>query len=87
MVFGLEIILDAPNGYSGSFSGIMFGDCVCAKRIIGSEIILDAPNVGDEAQVDAHFGPFVNSANLDVRLVHGFRRKCDRHGNHFLRTQ
>jgi hypothetical protein len=30
---------------------------VCAESTIGSEIILDAPNgVGDEAQVDAHFG-------------------------------
>jgi hypothetical protein len=26
----------------------------------------------DEAQVDAHFGPFGDSANLDTRLVHGF---------------
>ena len=32
----------------------------CAKRTIGSEIILDDPMVplGDEAQVDARFGPF-----------------------------
>jgi hypothetical protein len=28
--------------------------------------------LGDEAQVDARFGPFRDSANLDVRLVHGF---------------
>jgi hypothetical protein len=27
---------------------------------------------GDEAQVDARFGPFGDSANLDARLVHGF---------------
>jgi hypothetical protein len=27
--------------------------------------------LGDEAQVDARFGPFVDSANLDVRLEHG----------------
>jgi hypothetical protein len=27
---------------------------------------------GDEAQVDARFGQFVDSANLDARLVHGF---------------
>jgi hypothetical protein len=26
----------------------------------------------DEAQVDARFGPFGDSANLDARLVHGF---------------
>jgi hypothetical protein len=28
--------------------------------------------LGDEAQVDARFGPFGYSANLNVRLVHGF---------------
>jgi hypothetical protein len=28
--------------------------------------------LGDEAQVDAHLGLFGDSANLDVRLVHGF---------------
>ena len=33
---------------------------VCAKRTIGSEIIFTHPMVllGDEAQVEAHFGPF-----------------------------
>jgi hypothetical protein len=41
---------------------------VCDKRTIGSEIILDTPVLlGDEAQVDARFGPFGDSANLDVR--------------------
>jgi hypothetical protein len=38
---------------------------VCAKHTIGSKIILDAPN--DDAQVDARFIPFGDSANLDVR--------------------
>jgi hypothetical protein len=28
--------------------------------------------LGDEVQVDARFGPFGDSANLDARLVHGF---------------
>ena len=28
--------------------------------------------LGDDAQVEAHFGPFGDCANLDVRLVHGF---------------
>jgi hypothetical protein len=27
---------------------------------------------GDEAQLDARFGPFGDSADLDARLVHGF---------------
>ena len=42
---------------------------VCAGRTIGLEIVLDAPMVplGDEAQVEAHFGPFGHSANLDTR--------------------
>jgi hypothetical protein len=42
---------------------------VCAKHTIGSKIVLDAPDVlrGDEAQVEAHFSPFGDSANLDAR--------------------
>ena len=39
---------------------------VCAKRTIGSEIILEIMMVllRDDAQVDARFGPFGDSANL-----------------------
>ena len=42
---------------------------VCTKHTIGSEIILDAPVVlqGDETQVEARFGLFGDSANLDAR--------------------
>ena len=42
---------------------------VCAKHTIGLEIILDAPMVllRDEAHVEAHFGAFGDSANLDTR--------------------
>jgi hypothetical protein len=42
---------------------------VCAKRTIGSEIILNALDVllGDEAEEDAHFGQFGDSANLCAR--------------------
>jgi hypothetical protein len=29
--------------------------------------------LGDEAQVEALFGPFGDSASLDARLVHGLR--------------
>jgi hypothetical protein len=41
---------------------------VCAKCIIGLEIILDVHNgiLGDEAEVEACFGPFGGSANLDA---------------------
>ena len=40
---------------------------VCVKRTLGSETVLDAPMVllGDQAQVQARFGPFGDSANLD----------------------
>jgi hypothetical protein len=42
---------------------------ICAKHTIALGIILDAPMVllGDEAQVEAHFGLFGDSANLDAR--------------------
>ena len=42
---------------------------VCAKRTVGSEIIWTHPIVpiGDEAQVEARFGPFEHCANLDAR--------------------
>jgi hypothetical protein len=30
--------------------------------------------LGDEAQVNARFGPFGDSATLDARLEHGLRR-------------
>ena len=42
---------------------------VCAKRCIGSDIVFNAPMVllGDEAQVEAPFSPFGDSANLGTR--------------------
>jgi len=42
---------------------------VCAKRCIGSDIIFNAPMLllGYEAQVEATFSPFRDSANLDTR--------------------
>ena len=41
---------------------------VCAKCTIGLEIILDTMMVllHDDAQVDARFGPFGDSVNLDA---------------------
>ena len=38
--------------------------------------------LGNEAQVEAHFGPFGNSANLDERLVHDLHRTCHGLENH-----
>jgi len=48
---------------------------ICAKRTIGLETVLDALMVllGDEAQVQAHFGVFRDSASLDARLVRSLR--------------
>ena len=42
---------------------------VCAKRTIGLDIVFNAPMVllGDEAQVEARFSPFGDSAHLDTR--------------------
>jgi len=38
---------------------------------------------GDEAQLEAHFSPFGDSANLDARLVYGLRRTYHRLRNRF----
>ena len=46
------------------------GSCtVCAKHTMGLDIIFNAPMVllGDEAQVEAPFGLFIDSANIDAR--------------------
>jgi hypothetical protein len=39
--------------------------------------------LGDQAQVEAHFGPFGDSANLDARQVHGLLQTYQRLGNRF----
>ena len=43
--------------------------------------------LGDEAHVEARFGPFGDSANLDARSVHGLRRTYHTLENNFGRTQ
>jgi hypothetical protein len=62
---------------------------VYAKRTIGSEIIFTNPMVllGDEAQLEARFGPFGDSANLDARQVHDLRRTYHRIKNCFSHTR
>jgi H2-forming N5,N10-methylenetetrahydromethanopterin dehydrogenase-like enzyme len=42
---------------------------LCAKCTIGSEVIFDTLDdiLRDEAQMEARFGSFVDSANLDSR--------------------
>jgi hypothetical protein len=37
--------------------------------------------LGDEAQVEACFGPFRDSTTLDARLVHGLRQMYHRFRN------
>jgi hypothetical protein len=39
--------------------------------------------LGDEAQLEARFGTFRDSANLDARSVHGLRQTYHRLRNHF----
>jgi hypothetical protein len=41
----------------------------------------------DEAQVEACFGPFGDSANLDVRYVHGLRQTYNWLRNRFRCTR
>ena len=43
--------------------------------------------LGDEAQLEARFGPFGDSANLDARSVHCLRRTYHRLRNRFGRTR
>ena len=40
----------------------------------------------DEAQLEARFGRFGDSANLDARWVHGLHRTYDWIESHFRRT-
>jgi len=43
--------------------------------------------LGDDAQVEPHFGPFGDSANLDARLVHGLRQTYHMLGKRFGHTR
>jgi hypothetical protein len=43
--------------------------------------------LGDEAQVDARFVLFGDSANLEARLLHSLRRTYHRLGNRFGRAR
>jgi hypothetical protein len=42
--------------------------------------------LGDETHVDARFGLFGDSANLDARLMHGLRLTYHRLGYRFRRA-
>ena len=43
--------------------------------------------LGDEAQLEARFALFGDSANLEARSVPGLRRTYHRHENHFGRNR
>jgi hypothetical protein len=43
--------------------------------------------LGDEAQVEAQFGPFGDSATLDARLVHGLHQTYRRLENSIAGTR
>jgi hypothetical protein len=43
--------------------------------------------VGDEAQMEDHFGGFGDSVSLSARLVHGLRQMYHSLRNHFGRTR
>jgi hypothetical protein len=65
------------------------------ERCIGSTNVPDTKKLfsmhpmelqDEEAQVEACFGPFEDSANLDTRYVHGLRRTYHRLKNRFRCT-
>ena len=43
--------------------------------------------LGDKAQLEAHFGPFGDSANLDARSAQRLRRTYHKLGNRFGPTR
>jgi hypothetical protein len=43
--------------------------------------------LGNEAQVEAHFGPFGDSGNYVTSEVHCLRQTYNRLGNHFGHTR
>ena len=57
--FQLETVLVSVQDWS----------MVCGRCTIGSEIVFDTPDgtTSNEAQVETHFGPFGDSANLDAQ--------------------
>jgi hypothetical protein len=61
---------------------------VCAKRTKAQKSFWTHPMelLGDKAQLEAHFGLFVDSANLDARLVHVLRQMNYRLKNYCGRT-
>jgi hypothetical protein len=62
---------------------------ITARRTVGKKLFwmhLMVP-LGDEAQVEARFGLFGHSANVDARSVHYLRRTCHWLENSFGHTR
>ena len=82
------------RGLCGTLLLSVSRQCWCRCKI-GGRFALDVPKayksfwinsmvpLGDEALLEARFGPVGHSANLHARLVHGLRRAYHRLGNHF----
>jgi hypothetical protein len=93
---GLEIVLDTPDGTpirhgsSGiSFRSIWMQDrcMVCTNVPEAQKSFWTHPMVlCYVAQLEDHFGPFRDSANLDVRTMHSLYQTYHRLENHFGRT-
>jgi hypothetical protein len=69
---------------------ILAQECtVCDGCTTGMEILLAKPDgpPRDVGQMEAHFVPFCDSVNLYTRVVHGWRRTCNRLQNRFGRTR
>ena len=70
----MELLGDVGHVESRSFRLEMVlvlvqdGCTICAKRTIGLDSVINAPMLllGDKAQVEAHFSPCGDSANLDA---------------------
>ena len=62
---------------------------VCAKHTMAQKLFWTHQMVllCNEAQVEAHFGPFGDSGNLDTSLVHGLRETYHMLENNFGRTR
>ena len=63
-------LMESRFGLLGDNVGVGASRCtVCAKCTIGLDIVFNAPMalLGDEAQVEARFSPYGDSANLDAR--------------------
>jgi hypothetical protein len=74
VLVGLETVLVSVNDRY-----MICAKCTTQKSFWMQPMVV----LGDEAQVEAHFGPLGDSDILDAREVHGLRRTYHRLRNHF----